>query len=458
MKFLSVKSGYFLLASLFFWLLVSCRADPPLPTLMAEAEVGGLSGTTVVVPLTYTPLLIDGAEAPPVWGTISPTQIGSPEATFPFLPTDSAAVTEVVLTSSATPLLPSATPPVPLVTESSVPLTSTPLPPPTVVPPTVPPTQLPLPTNTLLPPPTVPIEPTATEVQVGLAPVFRGSVFSVQVDGNVVYGQGLQRSSWSDTGGWPMNLTLDVYRPVAPPQLRPSMLLFHGGGFRGGAAHFPNMVATANYFAARGWVVFSVNYRLEDDFGSVPLDWPEEPGKLVYPAGRDAKAAVRWVHANAAEYNVSTDHITVFGGSAGGMLALMLGASDEADFRDELDITADPTLATTNLTASAAVQTVVVFWGDGNLLNGLRFYDGRNRYDSGDSPTLFVHGTEDRTIVLARAEAAYRALMEVGVWVEFEVLEGEGHAAWEAVLDDGRALLEGVFDFVVEQQGLLVGG
>jgi acetyl esterase/lipase len=71
-------------------------------------------------------------------------------------------------------------------------------------------------------------------------------------------------------------------------------------------------------------VVFVVNYRLVQD-------WPLEPGFPIYPAGRDAKAALHWVHANAAQYQVSTVHITAFGGSAGGLLSLMPGKSDGFD-------------------------------------------------------------------------------------------------------------------------------
>jgi hypothetical protein len=35
----------------------------------------------------------------------------------------------------------------------------------------------------------------------------------------------------------------------------------------------------------------------------------------MYPAMRDAKAAVRWVRANAQRYNLSPEHITAIGGT-----------------------------------------------------------------------------------------------------------------------------------------------
>jgi acetyl esterase/lipase len=216
------------------------------------------------------------------------------------------------------------------------------------------------------------------------------------------------------------------------------------------------MVSTAKYYAARGWVVFSVNYRLEQDFGSIPPGWPPNPLPAIYPAGRDAKAAVRWVHTNAAAYNVSTEHITVFGGSAGGMLSLMLGISEPSDYRDELDITADPTLATTNLSASAEVQTVVIFWGNDSLLRGLEVFDGHSRYDPGDAPTLLVHGDNDVVVPLFQAQMVYQSLLAAAIPAEFHTLIGQGHAAWGASLEDGRTILEAAFDFIVGQQGLEV--
>ena len=180
-------------------------------------------------------------------------------------------------------------------------------------------------------------------------------------------------------GGEPMDLILHAYLPDTPAnRLRPAIMLFHGGGFKGGDAGYPRMVQIGNYFASRGWAVFSVNYRLERHFGSIPHNWPWEISPATYAAGRDAKAAVRWLHANAGQYHVSRDHITVMGGSAGAMLSNMLGASDPADYRDEIPLEVDPTLTTTNLTSPAHVQTVIAFWGGPQLLTSLEQYDGRN--------------------------------------------------------------------------------
>jgi acetyl esterase/lipase len=288
-----------------------------------------------------------------------------------------------------------------------------------------------------------------------LAFVTREPVYQFEVIQNVIYGRGLRRTSWNDPGGVPMNLTLDIYRPNTPPnRLRPAIMLFHGGGFKGGDAGYPRMVQIGEHFASRGWVVFSINYRLEGDFGSIPINWPEELNYSIYPAARDAKAAVRWLHANAETYQVSRDHITALGGSAGGMLSTMLGLTDPVDYRNEISLGDDPTLETTNLNAPATIQTVVSLWGGDPLLRVLQVYDGQSRYDSSDAPTLLIHGTEDEVVPLHYSERVYQGLQSVGVPVEFHILNGRKHGAWGASLADGRTILEAAYDFIVQQQNL----
>lgn len=307
-----------------------------------------------------------------------------------------------------------------------------------------------------------PIQPTALPPKTILTPslvaeVYREPRFSITTTQDVTYGMGLRRDSWTAETGDSVPLLLDIYSPDTPSELsRPVMLLIHGGGFEGGSADFPNMVHTAEYFAGRGWVVFVVDYRLEADFGTVPTDWPPKLVGAHYPASRDVKAAVRWLYANADQYNISTNHITALGGSVGGMLAVMLGISDAADYRDEIDVGMDPLLPMTYLEYPSDIQTVVSFWGGGPIVDVLTQIDGRPRYDPNDPPTLLVHGTADESNTIVHSEMVYNALVKVGVPVEFYRLSGYGHSAWDAVLEDGRTIYTLAFDFIVEQQHLNV--
>lgn len=53
----------------------------------------------------------------------------------------------------------------------------------------------------------------------------------------------------------------------------------------------------------------------------------------MYPAMRDAKAAVRWIRANAEHYNLSPEHITAIGGSAGACSVVGLASTFEGDYK-----------------------------------------------------------------------------------------------------------------------------
>ena len=116
-------------------------------------------------------------------------------------------------------------------------------------------------------------------------------------------------------------LLLDAYLPSdAGSARRSAVVLIHGGGFRMGdkASFEPE---ARKLVARRGWVAFSINYRLDE-----PAAFPAEV--------EDAQAAVRWIRANAAAYGVDPARIGALGESAGAHLAAMLATLGEGG-RDE---------------------------------------------------------------------------------------------------------------------------
>ena len=158
-----------------------------------------------------------------------------------------------------------------------------------------------------------------------------------------------------------MPLLLDAYMPQGAGDNRSVMVVIHGGGFTSGSRSGWRQVEQARHFASRGWVVFSIDYRVLGDFGTVPKQWADSvmstdagPFSMVqdiavYPAHRDAKAALRWVAAHAEDYGINMDYLPVGCGSAGGVTSVGIGATDLRDFRDELTVAEDPTLASTHL-------------------------------------------------------------------------------------------------------------
>ncbi|MFT6698836.1 MAG: para-nitrobenzyl esterase [Porticoccaceae bacterium] len=58
-----------------------------------------------------------------------------------------------------------------------------------------------------------------------------------------------------------------------------------------GSRKDPNIVHMAHYFASRGWVLFSLDYRMKSDKGTVPLDWEQKTSNedvlKIYSANRE---------------------------------------------------------------------------------------------------------------------------------------------------------------------------
>ncbi len=312
-------------------------------------------------------------------------------------------------------------------------------------------------------------EPPVTEPEsqvVDVASVYAEPTFEVAVTEDVVYGQALSHENWGSDSAETMDLLLDVYEPVrSDDAVMPAIVMIHGGGFNGGSKSTRWISEWAPWFAERGWVVYSIDYRVSGDHGTLPTDYPELPAELtgnqlnqalaLYPACRDAKAAIRWVNATADEYSVSTDHIAVVGGSAGSVMAVTLGATDQEDCTDEISVDEDPTLVTTNLDQPSDVATVIDHWGGTSILTLLELMDGVDRFDPTDAPISIVHGTEDPTVLFSEAETIRAAYDETGVAYGWHPLEGFGHGPWQATID-GQPLFESAYDFIIDTQELTV--
>jgi acetyl esterase/lipase len=295
--------------------------------------------------------------------------------------------------------------------------------------------------------------------------VHSDSTYKVSVKKDIVYAKGLSHESINSVSSKEMSLKLDVYLPDNKLKNRPAIVLIHGGGFSGGTKEHRHIVNMAKYFASRGWVAFSIDYRLRKHKGTLPQEWVDNASDMAkerapqflsfYPAMRDAKAALRWIAANAESYYINTDYLTIGGGSAGAATAITIGISNQEDYRDELSNTQDPTLATTNLDQTYRVRTILDFWGGKTGLDILEVLYGKQRFNSNNPALLIAHGTEDPTVPFSKAEDLKSIYEENEVPYVFYPLEGKGHGVWGATFDN-KHLDKLSFDFIVEQQNLIV--
>jgi acetyl esterase/lipase len=139
---------------------------------------------------------------------------------------------------------------------------------------------------------------------------------------------------------------LDIYLPDLLADSYPVIVAIHGGAFMGGDKADVQVLPMLEGLK-RGHAVVSINYR---------MSW-----EALFPAlVHDAKAAVRWIRAHAANYGFDPDHIAAWGGSAGGYQSAMLGVSGGITELEDL------TLGNSN--ESSRVQAVVDWFGPTNFL------------------------------------------------------------------------------------------
>ena len=100
--------------------------------------------------------------------------------------------------------------------------------------------------------------------------VWTNPTFEVLFEDNVVYGSGLSHDGWGGPVVDTISLELDVYAPDNQEEGRPALVIIHGGGFFGGSNEQEALVI-CQMNTSRGWVVFSINYRLAAQRGTVPV-------------------------------------------------------------------------------------------------------------------------------------------------------------------------------------------
>jgi acetyl esterase/lipase len=225
-------------------------------------------------------------------------------------------------------------------------------------------------------------------------------------------------------------LVLDLLVPEPQPTTpTPTVVYLHGGGWEAGHHRAAMMPWLNPLLAAHGFVTASVQYRLST--------------KAPFPAQiHDVKAAIRWLRAAAETYGIDPDRIGVWGDSAGGHLAALLGTSGELP---------DLEGACGSPTQSSRVQAVVtrcaptdfLRLGDEDDTDGVlaRLFGGRlgdrvalrrlaspvSHVHAGMPPFLIVHGTADETVPYEQAELLAQALRSVEAEVTVHTIPGAHH-------------------------------
>lgn len=206
------------------------------------------------------------------------------------------------------------------------------------------------------------------------------------------------------------SLTLHIFKPqnVKAGEKRPAIVYFFGGGWKlGTPIQFYRECA---YYASKGMVAVSIDYRIEYLHRSTPFDSFE-----------DAKDAMRWLRNYALDYQIDPDKIVVAGGSAGGHLAAALGTigSDEAvspDYKPNLSVLYYP-----------VIDMVSRGYGFPEINKDFEEISPLHHVSKATPSTLVLLGTKDPIVSVNAVESYRDKLLHKGVDCELHLFEGAGH-------------------------------
>jgi acetyl esterase/lipase len=222
---------------------------------------------------------------------------------------------------------------------------------------------------------------------------------------------------------------LDLYLPAQKGTPSPLVIWIHGGGMTVGDKRsmprrdfgpapkptgrngpYQIQVPDVEALTAKGYAVVSLNYRLGISFLTD-----------ASAAVGDGKAAVRFLRANAEKFNLDPRRFAVWGDSAGGYIAAMLGVTgDQATGFDE------PALG--NAGVSSAVQAVVVWYGAEDRLVASRLLIAHYLPTAKVKPPFMIgNGDADPIISPERAQRLQTALTDSGAISTLTILKGAGH-------------------------------
>ncbi|NHB67983.1 alpha/beta hydrolase [Perlabentimonas gracilis] len=192
--------------------------------------------------------------------------------------------------------------------------------------------------------------------------------------------------------------TLDIIYPSEGEAPYKTIVVIHGGGWKYGDKRAETL-APMLQATTQGYAVVTLNYRLSDE-----VTWPKPL--------QDVKTAIRFLRAKGADYELDTKKLVAWGSSAGGHIAMMLGATNNHPAFENLSMGYE--------NFSSAVQGVISWYGvadisrvtnlgshPANEIMGFNVQENWEKTNDANPinlvgpdfpPILLVHGTNDKVV------------------------------------------------------------
>ncbi len=245
-----------------------------------------------------------------------------------------------------------------------------------------------------------------------------------------------------------------------PPVLSgaaPAAVYLHGGAWVSGDRTTGGFIidSIGPMLNADGFVVMSIDYRLGPQ-----EQWPAQI--------EDAKCAVRYLRAKAALLHLDPNEIGVWGHSAGGHLAALVGTAgpsagwDAGAYADQssavqavVDMAGPSDLPTLGHSGASSLVTknflsLVVDVPPDQLQAQLKAASPTTYVAHGDPPFLIMHSDDDHIVYIEQSERLAWDLTANGVPNEYVVVHGGGHEFNQpGATPDSAAIATIVVDFLL---------
>ena len=225
--------------------------------------------------------------------------------------------------------------------------------------------------------------------------------------------------------------TITVFLPTGPNGTKTGVLVAPGGGYQHLAIDKEGF-AVAKWLNDRGVAAFVLKYRLGPKYHH-----PIEIG--------DAQRAIRTIRAHAAEYGIASDHLGMWGFSAGGHLTATAGTRFDAGKPGSQDLVEREGCRPDFLVLAYPVITLLPPYGhigSKKYLLGdhpapalLQSLSAETRVTKETPPTFLFSTTDDATVPVMNSVMFYSALVKAGVPTEMHIFQHGGHGAGLAAAD-----------------------
>jgi alpha-L-fucosidase 2 len=214
-----------------------------------------------------------------------------------------------------------------------------------------------------------------------------------------------------------LSLRMDGYTPPGKGPHAAAILVHGGGWIRGDRAWNVEPLFTPLSQAGIAW--FSISYRLATDIVNLGV------------AVEDVRQAIRYVHENAARYNIDPNRIALVGESAGAHLSSLAALAEPKSVAAVVSLYSPndlELLARTSPAVPAQIRAAVEGSGFAELLLAhLRSLSPIQHVTRNAPPFLLMHGTADSVVPFEQSVRMQQRMRAAGAECDLIPIDGGGH-------------------------------